>query len=91
MKKFIIKLKEAHDATGLTPYAVSKQVKGVSYNTVRKYASHDEVEAATIPVEVILLADFYGLDWRDPDVIEVIEEAPGDEQGQSETPLAAAG
>jgi len=89
MKKVIIKLKKAHDATGLTPYAVSKQVPGVSYNTVRKYVSLDRIEGSSIPLEAILLAEFYGLDWRDPDVIEVVEDTP-DEPEQCEALPATA-
>jgi hypothetical protein len=83
MAKFIVKLKKAHDATGLTPYAVSKRT-GIAINTVVRYTEADAVEVANLAASVIRLAEFYGLDWRDPAVVEVIEEATDPED---ETPL----
>lgn len=72
-KRFKVRLKAAHDATGLTAYAVWKQT-GVAINTVEKYTQQDELVADYIPATVIRLAEFYGLDWRDPKVIEVVED-----------------
>lgn len=72
--KFKIKLKAAHDKTGLTFYAVAKQT-GIASNTVQKYADVDVVISDYIPTTVIRLAQFYGVDWRDPSVVEIVEEA----------------
>ncbi len=66
--KFRIKLKAAHDKTGLTFYAVAKQT-GIASNTVQKYADVDVVISDYIPTTVIRLAQFYGVDWRDPSVL----------------------
>ena len=83
-KKFKIKLAEPHEQSGLTAYAVAKSLK-LNQNTVRKYVSEDVIAEALYP-HVIDLVEFYGLDWRDPNVVEVIEDAP---EGQTKTPLAA--
>lgn len=72
--RFLIKLKQAHENKGLTPYAVAKQL-GLNQNTVRKYAT-EEIEADVLPAHVIQLANFYGVDWRDPAIIEVIADEP---------------
>lgn len=83
--EFIIRLKAAHDQTGLSPYAVHKQT-GIAINTIVKYTSEDEVKTGTLWPSVIRLAEFYGLDWRDPRVIGVVEE--GGCAPEMETPLA---
>ena len=70
---FIVRLKEAHDKKGLSPYAVAKQT-GVAINTVARYADQDAVVSKHLAVSVIKLCDFYGLDWRDPSVVEVVED-----------------
>jgi len=80
--KFIIRLKAIHDKTGLSPYAVAKQT-GVVQNTVRKYVDVDFVESNQLPVAVIELCKFYGVDWRDSSIVEV-EDDP-----ETESPLTA--
>lgn len=68
---FKINLKDAHEKTGLTFYAVSKQT-GLAHNTVQKYAE-SVVTSTYIPATVVVLAEFYGVDWRAPAIVEVIE------------------
>jgi transcriptional regulator with XRE-family HTH domain len=70
--EFKVRLKEVHDKTGLTTYAVAKRA-GVAINTVNKYTEANEVTTKQIEHALVRLLDFYGLDWRDPYVIEVIE------------------
>lgn len=70
---FRIRLKPAHEQMGLTAYAVAKAL-GLSQTTVRKYVDNDEVLSSYVPSVVITLAKFYGVDWRDPAVVEVQEE-----------------
>lgn len=72
-QRFKVKLKAAHDKTGLTAYMVGKRT-GIAINTVSKYIDNDEVVVDYIPTTVVKLAEFYGLDWRDPNVIEVVED-----------------
>lgn len=73
MVKFRIRLKQLHDRTGLTPYAVWKET-GFSQTTIRKYVEVDEIVQSYLPNIVVTLANFYGVDWRDPSVVEVIED-----------------
>jgi hypothetical protein len=82
-QRFRVKLKAAHDKTGLTAYMVGKKT-GIAINTVSKYITDDEVVVDYIPTTVVKLAEFYGLDWRDSKVIEVIEDVSTPEM---ETPL----
>jgi hypothetical protein len=105
-KRFRINLKDAHEKSGLTSYAVAKQLNInspdkpiVTESTVRKYATRI-VETDELLSHVIAMADFYGVDWHDPAIVEIIE---GDEEdtkpvktinedeseGQIMTPLAA--
>jgi transcriptional regulator with XRE-family HTH domain len=70
---FRINLKTAHEKTGLTYYAVAKKT-GLAQNTVRKYAEN-EVVSPYLPTAVVVLAAFYGLDWRDPAVVEIVESS----------------
>lgn len=86
MRRYLIKLKDAHDKSGLTPYAVAKKL-GLNFNTVRKYLTN-YVEADVLPIHISQIAEFYGLDWRSPDVVEVIEEEAGVETPKIKTPLA---
>lgn len=72
MSKFRIKLQTAHIKSGKTAYAVARDLN-LNQGTVRKYAT-EIVETEWLPAHVIQLADYYGVDWRDPDVVEVIEE-----------------
>lgn len=71
--KFRIRLKAVHDTTGFSYYRVSKEA-GVAPNTVKKYVSEDCIDSDELPVTVVILADYYGVDWRDPAIVEVIEE-----------------
>ena len=84
--KVLIKLKDAHEKSGLSAYAVAKELN-LNGNTVRKYVQQDNV-MQYIPVHVIQLAKFYGVDWRDPEIVEVIEES-GDDSPETKTLLAA--
>lgn len=79
MRKYRIRLKALHDKTGLTAYAVAKRA-GITETTTRKYVYSEEVISDTLPIAVTLLADFYGVDWRD--VVETFEE------NEIKTPLA---
>jgi len=72
MQKFSITLKPIHEKTGLSPYMVAKRL-GVSQTTVRKYVDNDEVVQAFVPIVVVQLADFYGVNWRDPAIVNVID------------------
>lgn len=78
MKKprFRINLIDAHRRKGLTPYAVAKQLD-LNQSTVRKYANHI-VETDELLSHVILLAEYYGVDWHDPHIVEIVEEDEGD-------------
>jgi hypothetical protein len=89
MKKFLIKLKHLHDKSGMTAYAVGKAT-GIHENTVRMFVSEDVVRQS-VSIQVVKLAEFYGADWQDPDVVEVVEvENEDDNEGQQETLLATA-
>lgn len=85
MKKprFLINLKDAHEKSGLTAYAVAKRLN-LNESTVRKYATQ-VVETTELLSHVLLMADFYGVDWHDPAIVQVIEE---DDEGQMKAPLA---
>lgn len=86
MRRYLIKLKDAHDKSGLTTYAVAKKL-GLNQNTARKYLT-EYVETEMLPIYISRLAEFYGLNWRSPDVVEVIEEEAGGESPKIKTPLA---
>ena len=77
MKKlrFVVNLKDAHEKSGLTAYAVSKAL-GLNQGTVRKYTKNI-VETEELFSYIILMAEFYGVDWHDPAIVEIIE---GDEE-----------
>lgn len=81
--KFVIKLKPLHEHTGLSPYAVAKRIN-VAQNTVRKYVDTDEVVSDRLESAVLVMCRFYGADWRDPEVISVVDEDP-----EMESPLTA--
>jgi len=94
MKKprFLINLKDAHEKSGLTAYAVAKQINSnsprdkpvITESTVRKYATQ-VVETTELISHVIVLAEFYGVDWHDPAIVQVIEE--DESEGQLMAPL----
>lgn len=70
--RFLIKLKKVHEKSGLSAYEVAKRL-GLNASTVRKFVTQDIV-AEFLPDHVLKIVNFYGLDWRDPAVIEVIED-----------------
>jgi len=87
-KLFKINLKSAHDAMGLSSYEVAKRLREqhgykISKTTVGKYAE-DEVVQKQLPEVVLHLCDFYGVDWRDPSVVEVVTDPE-----KESTPAAA--
>ncbi len=82
--KFRVRLKAIHEATGLTQYAVAKQ-SGVSINTVVRYTENDEILLDRFEPIVVKLLKFYGLNWRDPDVIEIVNEK-GDVEPETISP-----
>lgn len=84
--KFLVKLKAVHQASGYSQYRVAKDT-GLSLNTVKKYLAEDSVECGYLPMQAIQMARFYGVDWRDPSVIELIEE---DSDEENQTALLAA-
>jgi len=97
-KKFLVKLKDVHERSNKTIYRVAKE-SGVVYNTAKKYLTN-WVETDYLSPEVAQLAEFYGVDWRDPAIVEVIEvdeedtkpvDAISDDEseGQLMAPLAA--
>lgn len=71
--KYIIRLKSAHDKTGLTPYMVGKQT-GVAINTVDKYASADSVEVDQLNVAIAALCDFYGVEFHEAVQVKRIDD-----------------
>lgn len=72
MQKFWIKgISKAHAQSGLTVYRVQQDLD-MNYNTVQKYVTRDIV-TERLPPEIEKLAAYYGLDWRDPNVVSVIE------------------
>lgn len=70
-KRFIIKLREPHKRSGLTTYAVAKRAN-VAFNTVKKYVAGN-VESMYLPNHVIQICDALGVDWHDPEFVEVVE------------------
>ena len=72
MKRFKVKLKAVHEQTGQTAYSVAKATE-LAQNTVRKYTAEDII-IDYIPTTVVTLCQYYGVDWRDPEIIEVIED-----------------
>ena len=85
--RFLVKLKEPHEKSGYSAYEVAKRL-GLNASTVRKWVTSN-VEAEFLPDHVLKIVNFYGLDWRDPNVIEVIE-VEDDSSGQLKTVLATA-
>ena len=82
---FKVYLKAAHDKKGLSAYQVSKE-SGVHINTVKRYTDEDGVTTGALYTAVVQLIGYYGLDWRDSNVLEVIE----DETKNENTLLATA-
>lgn len=81
--RFLVKLKEPHEKSGFSAYEVAKRL-GLNASTVRKWVTNN-VEAEFLPDHVLKIVAFYGLDWRDPAVIEVIDTQEDDSPGQIKT------
>jgi hypothetical protein len=81
--RFLIKLADHHKRSGLSAYEVAKRLN-LNEVTVRKYLKQNVV-AEFLPDHVIELVKFYGLNWQDPNVIEVIEV---DEEEETESLIA---
>lgn len=71
--KFRVRLKKVHDESGLSPYAIAKEL-GMSKNTVRRYVEVDEVVTEKFEGTLLALILYYGVDWRDPEIVDVIED-----------------
>lgn len=71
-RKFKISLHNIHRERGLSVYRVAK-ISGMNKNTILKYVSNGDVVTERLESAVLDLAAFYGADWRDPSIIEVIE------------------
>jgi hypothetical protein len=89
-RSFKVKLQKVHEQADVSGFAVSKAI-GASYNTVLKYISNEEVVVDYLHYTVLALCDFYGVDWRDPEIIEVVTESEGENAPDIKTPLPAAG
>lgn len=85
--KFKIRLKPIHDKAGLSAYAVARD-SSVSENTVRKYTDKSEIISPYLPGVVLELCKFYGVDWKDPTIVEAFIESS--EEGITKTLLALA-
>lgn len=81
-KKFRIRLKPYHDATGKSPYAVADEL-GLSKNTVRRYVEQDDVLVGRLDPSVLILAAYYGCSWQ-----EVVDVIDADDEGELKTPIA---
>lgn len=93
-RRFLIKLNTVHEKSGKSVYRAAKE-SGVAYNTVKKYVT-GWVETDKLSPEVAQLAEFYGVDWRDPAVIEIINDDGADtrpvnpiSEDEIKSPLAA--
>lgn len=76
--KFIVRLREAHLASGLSKYRVARD-NGISDNSISKYVDEDSCEFGQLSTQVIKLCEYYGVDWRDPAIVEVIHDEAEDE------------
>ena len=81
---FKVNLREAHKRSGKSKYQV-QQDTGLAYNTIVRYVDSSGVFLKGIPKTVLTLCDYYGVDWRNPEIVELIE----DEETESESPLLA--
>lgn len=85
MKKWRIDFKRANEQAGnLTAYRVAKET-GLTETTVRKYIYAEPIETEYLHSVIITLANFYKLNWYDPTIVQVIDDAP-----ERETPLPEA-
>lgn len=72
--RFKVNLKAVHDNTGLSPYAVAKQT-GLAKNTVLKYVASSNLITERLESSLLTLFRFYGVDWRDPSIVDVVDVA----------------
>ncbi len=84
-KYFIIHLSKTLTAALKVPetktiYKIA-QKSGASFNTVKKYAASD-VKTPYLTGEVMQLCEYFGLDWRDPAVVEEVTSAENQSSGQ---------
>lgn len=71
---FKVRISGAIAAKEQTIYRVAVD-SGVAFNTVKKYAAGD-VETPYLTTEVINMCNYLGLDWHDPQVVEVVKAEP---------------
>lgn len=65
------------------------QKTGVTFNTVKKYIAGD-VSTPYLTAEVMQLCEYFGLDWRDPAVVEEFTTPDSESPGQLKTLLTTA-
>lgn len=75
---FRINLKDAHERSGVTAYQVAKET-GLALGTVYKYSRSSDIKTDRLENPVIVLAQYYGVDWRDPAVVEVVYQNGNDD------------
>ncbi len=63
------------------------QKSGVNFNTVKKYIAGD-IKTPYLTGEVMQLCEYFGLDWRDPAVVEEFTSEEDESSGQIKTLLA---
>jgi len=84
MRLFRVRLRHLHEKSGLSVYKVAK-LTGLSHNSVGKYVTADYVDSEYVTTAVTILAEFYGANWRDSDIVEVLTD-----DIEEETPLPEA-
>jgi len=88
--RFKVKLARFHKESGKSAYQVAKDT-GLNYGTVSAWTKEDR-EVTLLPDHIIKLIAYYGLDWTDPAVIEIIEASEPPDQdntpGQVKTLVA---
>jgi hypothetical protein len=87
-KYFIVHLSQTLNAALQSPetktiYKIA-QKSGASFNTVKKYATGD-VKTPYLTGEVMQLCEYFGLDWRDPAVVEEFTSEENESSGQIKT------
>lgn len=84
-KTFEVRLKQIHKQHGKSVPDVADAL-GMSHNTVGRYVNKDFVTVRRLDTTVVLLARYYGVDWKD--VVSVVEEIT--ESPESKNPIAEA-
>jgi len=78
-KIFRINLMQAHNDSNLTAYMIAKKLREngfkISKATVNRYA-FSVIYQKELTEAVLHLCEFYGVDWRDPAIVDVVEEIP---------------